>query len=83
MGLSPDVFWKMTPWQFSVCMEAFEKKRDAERDYDLSIAWHIAAFGRAKKLPSLKEIIRKPKKGIDETEILARLKAYNKRLENE
>ena len=51
----------MTPSETFMTMEAIGKQKDRERRDLLSIAWHIAAFSRAKKLPDLKTII-KPQK---------------------
>lgn len=47
-------------------MKAAAMRRELEMDERMSLAWHIEAFARTKKLPKLKDIIgkasRKPAK---------------------
>jgi len=47
--------------------------------------WHEAALRRCKDLPPLAEFMgdKKQVKGVDETAIMARLKAYSKRHKEE
>ena len=61
IGLDLDRFWLMTPWQFSLAVEGWNKQREMQRDSDLFLAWHSAAFQRAKKMPKLSKILEKPK----------------------
>lgn len=74
----------MTPWQFGQCVDAYIKKQEQEHDHRVWIMWHGEAIRRMKKLPPLSDFMsgKKPVKGIDEAAIIARLKAYQKRVEN-
>jgi hypothetical protein len=58
-GLTPDVFWTMTPWETTLwCKEACE--REAER-YRVALwsGWHQAAFHRTKRLPRLATLLKR------------------------
>lgn len=85
VGVSPLEFWQLTPWQFGILLEAYSDKEKQDFDVAVWLVWHGAYFERAKKLPRLKDFMqgsKKQSKGIDETAIMARLKAYQKRVEN-
>ena len=71
----------MTPWQLDVIIKAEAKEREDEHKLRAWAVWHIAALGRAKKLPKLKELTeaKAKAKGIDEDGIKAALKAYQER----
>ncbi len=45
-------------------IEAFNKERQREFESNLSLAWHIEAFARQKKLPKLSKIIKDSRKGV-------------------
>jgi hypothetical protein len=32
IGITPDVFWKLTPWQFKCCIDAYTLKNNNEFD---------------------------------------------------
>lgn len=57
MGLAPDAFWRMTPYQLVLAIRA-HARRERER-YRLAgwTSWHTAALGRAKRLPPLRTMI--------------------------
>jgi hypothetical protein len=78
--LSPDVFWRLTPWQFGLCLQANQEKQK----YDRWLMWNTAALHRIDKLPPLAEVMgdKKPVKGIDERAIKERMKAYQRRVVN-
>lgn len=80
LGVSPDQFWNLTPFAFGLIMKAQNKKLHNDFDTIKYHAWHVAAFTRAKKMPSFKEFIKplndQPEKGINEAGIKAALKAY-------
>lgn len=72
-------FWQVTPWQMSVMVEAYSKRLDSEQTSKIGAAWYTAAFGRAAKLPPLKEVLspkKTPSKMIDEAAIMATFKKY-------
>lgn len=87
IGLSLDDFFKMTPWQFKVCVNGYAKKKENDHDHAAWIMYHGAALTRVKKLPELKQFLSSAKvqttsQGINERAILERLKAYSKRVKN-
>jgi hypothetical protein len=56
------------------------------KDFQSWLMWHGALLPKLKKMPELKEFLssnKKQVKKIDEVAILARLKAYQKRVETE
>lgn len=82
----------MTPWQLRKCVEVSNKKQDADHDHDVWLMWHTEALARSKKIPRMKDFLSKTLREvadknkvqqIDEAVIIARMKAYNKRLEAE
>ena len=92
IGLQPESFWSITPWQFSVCLKAAMKVAKSKFDDMAWSVWHTEALARSKKLPRLKEFIsasevsetndeKNKVRNIDEGAIIARLRGYNKQLE--
>ena len=57
---------------------------EIEHDHKAWVMWHGVALQRMKKMPPLKDYMagNKPVQGIDENAIMARLRAYQKRVEN-
>lgn len=85
IGISPDVFWTLTPWQFGCCIEAYEKRFEQNHNHDVWVMWHGEALQRTKKLPRLVDMLKdsdkKEVQGIDEAGIIDRLKAYKEKME--
>jgi hypothetical protein len=54
-------FWAMTPWELRLALEAGARRLERERQRDAWLAWHIAAMGRAKRLPSLRRLFGTPR----------------------
>lgn len=81
MGLDPDAFWSKTPREVSIIVTA-RVSRETRRFNDLMWqAWHIAAFGRMKKMPSLKSVmLKKPSKRQGWQEQMAAMDAYATRV---
>ena len=89
-GMDPESFWNITPWQFSLYIEAAGKRREDEHDHASWIMWHGAVLSRwptgkkAKKFPDLKKFLsgalnhKKHIPRIDENAIMAQLKAYSR-----
>jgi hypothetical protein len=77
----------MTPWQLSQIVKAYIEKKEEDHDHDAWIMWHGAILPKLKTMPDLKDFLSSAKKKqvqkIDEHAILARLKAYQKRVEQE
>lgn len=71
MRLPPSEVWDLTPWQLSVLAESEAERADHDYRRDLSLAYHNAAFQRAKRLPPLKKILEPQPvaKGTDEKAI--------------
>ncbi len=53
-------FWRMTPRETSLAFEAATWRYDRERQRAAWMAGHIAALGRAKRLPSLRRLMGMP-----------------------
>lgn len=81
VGIPPNLFWGMTPWQLGRCISGYTKRKKSQNDFDTWLMWHGAVLQRAQKIPPLSEFIqeKKPIKKIDEAAIMARLKAYSRR----
>jgi len=56
-GLSVVEFWALTPAETIATIEAANWRRDQDQRRDLALAWHIAALTRAKRLPTLKQLL--------------------------
>ena len=73
-------FWQMTPWQLGVVLEAQADDAKARHELAMATAWHAAAFQRAKKMPSLREVL-KPKisgKALD-AKVLATMSQFRRK----
>lgn len=74
-GVAASEFWNMTPWQLRVITQASIDKAKNEQELMTWHAWHVAALGRTKKMPTLKEMLGKkePKKDF-ESRLMATIK---------
>lgn len=68
MGIDPLVVGEYTPYEISLI--AKHKKEEQQREFEtsLTLAWHIEAFNRQKRLPKLEKLIkdaRKPPKSVE------------------
>lgn len=83
VGIAPETFWQITPWQQKLLSEAHGELQAAKHENILWQVWHTACFSRMKKLPEYKDLFKRSKRGsapnIDQGAIMARLKAYSKR----
>lgn len=85
IGIDPASFWKLTPWQFNVCVDGYRERKEQDHDHAVWTAWQGAYFQRAKKMPPVKDYFsssKKQVKKIDETGIITRLKAYQKKVKD-
>ena len=57
MGLSVSEFWALTPRELALTFDAVGWRQEQEWQWDVMLAWHTAAFVRAKKLPELKTLL--------------------------
>jgi len=61
MGLSPDEFWSLTPYEFNLTIDGFLAKEERKNNDIIYLAWHVEAFARAKRLPKLQTLLKKRK----------------------
>ncbi len=57
MGLGPEEFWRLTPFQVGVWAEGRREDRKAQREQVLIGAWYVAALSRHEKLMPLDELL--------------------------
>ncbi len=62
--MSPLELWQLTPRELNILVENYLKREEEKTKELVSHAYYTAAFQRAKKLPKLKELLKKlkPKK---------------------
>lgn len=69
MGIGVLEFWDLTPAETYAAIEGAIKREELRQRKDLALAWRIAAFTRAKKLPPLKKVLNtapaKPLRGAE------------------
>lgn len=58
LGIEPLQAWEYTPAEIGLICEQVIEKRNYEVDCLLSLAWHIEAFSRQKRLPQLQGILK-------------------------
>jgi hypothetical protein len=56
--MKPDEFWESSLRELDILVRADQKKKEYEIQTLMWQAWHTAAFTRAKKLPSLKKVLK-------------------------
>lgn len=61
MGLTVEGFWALTPRELAATFAAAGWRREREQARDLWLAWHVAALGRARKMPPLHRLLNPPK----------------------
>jgi hypothetical protein len=76
-------FWQMSPFLFGLSIEGYNKRVQSDLEVMRWKTWHVAALGRVKKMPDLKEFVQSKTKRdkvplIDEDGIKASLKAYGR-----
>lgn len=77
MGISLSEFWRMTPYEFFLCIESYAEVEE-ERSKQLIIqAYYTEAFARMKKLPRLKDLLKDKKKKQTTDEMLETVKKLN------
>ena len=57
-GLDPDRFWRLTPREIAREVAALQRRERRAYAQAMSVAWHAAAFQRAKRPPSLTTVLR-------------------------
>lgn len=56
------MFWRLTLKEISLVIDGVTSRRNRERDERMSLAWHIEALARQKKLPKLDSMMTGAKK---------------------
>lgn len=54
-GVAMGEFWDLTPRE---TMETIVRRRERERERDVTVAWLVVALGRARRLPELTTLLR-------------------------
>lgn len=79
--LSPLEFWELTPYEFSLVVNAYSKRREEEAEEKLTLAyinamWTIQFLGKNK--PKLDDVLKKNhKKEMTDEEMLNQIKLLN------
>lgn len=58
-------FWDLTPRETAAVLDAAVWRWKQEEQRMLSLAWHVAALTRARRMPSLDRLLRPPSKARD------------------
>lgn len=79
-GFDPDGFWRQTPRTLDVILTGYVQRRRIEQEQALSLAWHIEALARAKRLPTLEKLLGRHEARVpvsqSNDEMLAALRAW-------
>lgn len=51
-------FWRLTPYETRLFIESFVRRQKGKYQYGVWIAWHAAAMGRMRRMPSLGKVLR-------------------------
>lgn len=75
-------FWKLTPFEFSLCVDSYCKRKKFEQDERITAAYMGAYFERVKKMPNLQELLDKEQQEVKKkeqtpTDMLAEVKRIN------
>lgn len=74
--------YKLTPYEITVVGRKVQEQRYTEFENIITLAWHIEAFARQKKMPKLnkllKDIRKKPKKSSSASDAILRAMAAEK-----
>jgi hypothetical protein len=82
-GVMPAVLWAMTPREFSAVVAGVQRRELRAFASDVAVAWHGAAFARAKQMPNLRRVLRvivgqdEPPKVQTPDEMLAVVRRWN------
>lgn len=55
--MHPDQIWELTPFELGLLFEGYADEKAEQRQALIYLAWHIEAFARQKRLPSLKKLL--------------------------
>ena len=77
MGISLSEFWRMTPYEFFLCIESYAEVEEERSKQLIAQAYYTEVFARMKKLPKLKDLLKDKKKKQTTDEMLATVKKLN------
>jgi hypothetical protein len=82
IGVTPEQFYDMTPFELSCYTDAFNIKQDEKRQEIIVLAYTTAALTRVEKMPSLQSMLDakdspEEKPSASEEEIVAELRRMN------
>jgi len=60
--MHPAQVWELTPFELGLLFEGYAEEKAEQRQELICLAWHIEAFARQKRLPSLKKMLKERKK---------------------
>ena len=70
-------FWDLTPWETFMMIDASIWREEVQQKRDLVLAWQTAALTRAKRMPSLKQLLNtKPARPLVGEELEKRRKEF-------
>lgn len=69
------MFWRLTLREISVILAGETERRNRERDERMSLAWHIEALARTKKMPKLETLMSKANKSRSKRMTAAEIEA--------
>lgn len=78
VGFDPARFWVLTMREVDREMRGASRRLERENNERMSLAWHIVALDRSKKLPKIETLMRnsgKPRKPQTEEEKLFAMKS--------
>ncbi len=82
LGIDPLVVGEYTPYELTLIAKAKHQQEQRAFESDLTLAWHIEAFSRQKRLPSLEKLLkdarRKPKKKESRSDAILKAMAAEK-----
>lgn len=61
-GQDPSHFWRLTLREISVILDGAVARMKRKRDEDITLAWHVEALARQKKLQPLNALLKKQEK---------------------
>jgi hypothetical protein len=82
IGITPDEFYYMTPFELSCFVDAFNIRQDEKRQELIVLAYTTAALARTEKMPSLQSLLEteeRPQQNISLTDedILTEIRRMN------
>ncbi|GAB6171990.1 hypothetical protein JCM15765_14680 [Paradesulfitobacterium aromaticivorans] len=78
LNLKPGEFWTMSPGEFNDLINGYLWRKELDENRLVQQAWLIAQLQRAKRVPKLDKLLRKPKpkeKKLSKQELLDEWKA--------